>query len=71
MANIYKVRIEAEIGLPTEAQRDALAQKVLTARDALLDKLPTGSQISVALVSQWDELEVTQIVVQRVNKQVI
>lgn len=71
MANIYKIRIELELGLLTEAQRDTLIAKVLVAKNTLIDKLPAGSQIGVALVSQWDELEKSVLVIERVNKVVI
>jgi len=71
MANIYKARIELEVGLPQENQRDTLVNKLVVAKQNLIDALPTGSIIPVSVISKWDELELTVPVVERVNKQVV
>lgn len=71
MANIYKARIELEIGLPQVTQRDTLVAKLIQARSNLIAALPSGSVVGTSIISKWDELERSVLVVERANKGVV
>lgn len=71
MADIYKAKVELEVGLLEENHRDILIDKLVGARAKLIDALPEGSIIEVSIISKWDELEKSVSVVERVNKEVV
>lgn len=71
MVNIYKARIELEIGLLSEAHREALVTKLTDARIKLVNALPAGSIVGVSIINKWDEMEKSVLVVERQNKSVI
>jgi len=71
MADIYKAKIELEVGLLLETNRDTLVDRLGAARQTLIGALPAGSIITVFRISKWDELEKTVQVVERANKEAV